>query len=170
MELGLGYIKQDFGKQKPDVQKLGPTKGFSFKGSLIWNPTDLITITGNMRRTVNETTLAGASSALTSTFGLKADYGLFKELLLSAGSNLEIQSFDGIGQVDKLLKIDLGGKYFIGPYFIADAKYTYEERFADDSVPIRLSPIPTTSRVLPIPRVKLGLGRAAISPAMSSAS
>ncbi len=38
------------------------------------------------------------------------------------------------------------------------------------SVPIRLSPIPTTSRVLPIPRVKLGLGRAAISPAMSSAS
>ena len=37
-------------------------------------------------------------------------------------------------------------------------------------VPIRLSPIPTTSRVLPIPRVKLGLGRAAISPAMSSAS
>ena len=131
MELGLGYIKQDFGKQR--VQKLGPTKGFSFKGSLIWNPTDLMTITGNMRRTVNETTLAGASSALTSTFGLRADYGLFKELLLSAGSNLEIQSFDGIGQVDKLLKIDLGGKYFIGPYFIANIKYTYEERFSDDS-------------------------------------
>ena len=38
------------------------------------------------------------------------------------------------------------------------------------TVPIRLSPIPTTSRVLPIPRVKLALGRAAISPAMSSAS
>ena len=33
------------------------------------------------------------------------------------------------------------------------------------SVPIRLSPIPTTSRVLPIPRVKLGLGRAAMSSA-----
>ena len=33
------------------------------------------------------------------------------------------------------------------------------------AVPIRLSPIPTTSRVLPIPRVKLGLGRAAMSSA-----
>ena len=33
------------------------------------------------------------------------------------------------------------------------------------TVPIRLSPIPTTSRVLPIPRVKLGLGRAAMSSA-----
>ena len=45
----------------------------------------------------------------------------------------------------------------------------HPERFVR-GVPIRLSPIPTTSRVLPIPRVKLGLGRAAISPAMSSAS
>ena len=42
--------------------------------------------------------------------------------------------------------------------------------FKVQSVPIRLSPIPTTSRELPSPRVKLGLGRAAISPAMSSAS
>ena len=35
----------------------------------------------------------------------------------------------------------------------------------ENIVPIRLSPIPTTSRVLPIPRVKLGLGRAAMSSA-----
>ena len=35
----------------------------------------------------------------------------------------------------------------------------------EQTVPIRLSPIPTTSRVLPIPRVKLGLGRAAMSSA-----
>ena len=47
------------------------------------------------------------------------------------------------------------------------AKFLVHEGY---TVPIRLSPIPTTSRVLPIPRVKLGLGRAAISPAMSSAS
>ena len=58
-------------------------------------------------------------------------------------------------------------------YFLVSA---LERRVKDfvgielQTVPIRLSPIPTTSRVLPIPRVKLGLGRAAISPAMSSAS
>lgn len=128
-ELGIGFIKQDFGAQP--VVKIGPTKGFSFKGSLIWNPTDLITITGNLRRKVKETTIPGASSAFTSSFELKADYGLLEELLLSAGANLDIESFDGIGRQDKLLKIDIGAKYYIGPYFIADAKYTYEERFAD---------------------------------------
>ena len=129
-ELGIGFIKQDFGAQT--ASKLGPAKGVSFKGSLIWNPTDLITITGNLRRKVSETTIPGASSAFTSSFELKADYGLLEELLLSAGANLDIQSFDGIGRLDKLLKINLGAKYFIGPYFIAEAKYTYEERFADD--------------------------------------
>ncbi len=131
-ELGVGFVKQDFGKQPPTSQKLGPTKGISFKGSLIWNPTDLMTITGNLRRKVNETTIPGASSAFTSSFGLKADYGLLEELLLSAGVNLDIETFDGIGRTDKLLKFELGGKYFIGPFFIADAKYTYQERFADD--------------------------------------
>ena len=129
-ELGVGFIKQDFGAQR--ASKLGPTKGFSFKGSLIWNPTDLITITGNLRREVNETTLPDASSAFTSSFELKADYGPLEELLLSAGANLDIESFDGIGRLDKLLKIDIGAKYFIGPHFITEAKYTYEERFADD--------------------------------------
>ncbi len=129
-ELGIGFIKQDFGAQT--ASKLGPAKGVSFKGSLIWNPTDLITITGNLRRIVKETTIPDASSAFTSSFELKADYGPLEELLLSAGANLDLQTFDGIGRLDKLLKIDLGAKYFIGPYIISEAKYTYEERFADD--------------------------------------
>ena len=61
---------------------------------------------------------------------------------------------------------------FFVPRDTSTVKYIRRAVFSSDdySVPIRLSPIPTTSRVLPIPRVKLGLGRAAISPAMSSAS
>ena len=46
-------------------------------------------------------------------------------------------------------------------------QYGHDEKYKLNGaiVPIRLSPIPTTSRVLPIPRVKLGLGRAAMSSA-----
>lgn len=131
VELGVGFVRQTFGDQLPSVQKLGPTQGISFKGSLIWNPTDLMTITGKLRRSIKETTIPGASSALVSSFGLKVDYGLLEELLLSAGANLDIETFDGVDRSDKLLKFQLGAKYFIGPFFIADAKYTYEERFAD---------------------------------------
>lgn len=131
-ELGIGFIRQTFGSQPTGIPNIGPTQGISFKGSLVWNPTDLITITGNLRRQVNETTIPGAASAFTSSFELKADYGLLEELLLSAGAKLNLETFDGIDRMDKSLKIDLGGKYYIGPHFIAAAKYTYEERFADD--------------------------------------
>ena len=55
------------------------------------------------------------------------------------------------------------------PLNLSDAAASFRDLIVA-TVPIRLSPIPTTSRVLPIPRVKLGLGRAAISPAISSAS
>ena len=132
VELGVGFVRQTFGDQLPPVQQLGPTQGISFKGSLIWNPTDLMTITGNLRREIKETTIPGASSAFTSSFGLKLDYGLLEELLVSAAANLNLETFDGVDRTDKLLKFEFGAKYFIGPFFIADAKYTYQERFADD--------------------------------------
>ena len=132
VELGVGFIRQTFGSQPTGTPNIGPTQGISFKGSLVWNPTDLVTITGNMRRQVRETTIPGASSAFTSSFELKADYGPYEEVLLSTGAKLDLESFDGIDQLDKLFKFDLGGKYFLGPYFIAEAKYTYINRFADN--------------------------------------
>ena len=133
VDLGVGFVRQTLDDPPTPAQKLEPTQSLSFKGSLIWNPTDLMTITGKLRREIKETTIPGASSALVSSFGLKVDYGLLEELLLSAGANLNLETFDGIDRSDKLLKFVLGAKYFIGPFFIADAKYTYEERFADDS-------------------------------------
>lgn len=132
VELGVGYIKQDFEAQLPSAQKLGPTKGFSFSGDLVWNSSDLLTFSGTMRRSINDTTIAGASSAFTSSFGLKADYGFLEELLLTAEVNLNVETFDGINRTDKLVKFNLGGNYFIGSNFIVNAKYTYEERIADD--------------------------------------
>ena len=73
----------------------------------------------------------------------------------------EIESWEHLKKVAKPV-----GKDLVLQSAFGDSGHTTFLR----SVPIRLSPIPTTSRVLPIPRVKLGLGRAAISPAMSSAS
>ena len=131
-ELGLGYIRQDFGDQPAGTPNLGPTQGFSFKSDLVWNPTDLLSVTSTMRRTVNETTVLGAASALTSSFGLRVDYGILENLILDAGADLDIESFDGIDREDKNLEMKLGAEYLIGANFIAAAKYSYEERFSDE--------------------------------------
>ena len=130
-ELGVGFIRQNFSDQVAGTPNLGPTQGISFKGSLVWNPTDLLTVTGKLRREVRETTIAGASSALTSSFELAVDYGMLENLIFGAKSKLNIESFDGIDRDDKVIEVKLDAEYLIGPNFVVKAEYRFEDRFAD---------------------------------------
>ncbi|MFP6741198.1 MAG: outer membrane beta-barrel protein [Alphaproteobacteria bacterium] len=114
-----------------DSPNLGPTKGVSFKGNLIWNPTDLLTVTSKIRREVRETTIPGASSAFTSTFELGVDYDMFDNFILSTVGKYNIETFDAIDQTDTLTTLELNAKYFIGPNYLAKARYQYEERVTD---------------------------------------
>ncbi len=131
VELGVGFVRQNFPDQVAGTPNLGPTQGISFKGSLVWNPTDLLTVTGKLRREVRETTIAGASSAFTSTFELGVDYGMLENLIFGAKSKFRIESFDGIDQEDKVVEVKLDAEYLIGSNFVAKAEYLFEDRFAD---------------------------------------
>ncbi|MFQ5958834.1 MAG: outer membrane beta-barrel protein, partial [Alphaproteobacteria bacterium] len=126
-ELGVGYREQRF-----DDPRLDTAAGFSFSGSLIWNATDLLTITGHLRRIVRETTVPGASSALTSAFSLTADYELLDNLILDAQVDFELEEFEGIGRDDELLRFGLGGRYLIGTNLYAGARYRFEDRTSDE--------------------------------------
>ena len=130
-ELGVGFVRQNFSDQLAGTPNLGPTQGVSFKGSLVWNPTDLLTVTGKLRREVRETTIAGASSAFTSTFELGVDYGMLENLIFGAKSKFSIESFDGIDQEDKVIEFELDAEYLIGPNVVVKAEYRFEDRIAD---------------------------------------
>ena len=107
-------------------------------------------------------------------FAIGFDAPIMKKQFDSDITASDVQLFPVIYDDDRLsdLLSDLVTEYLSRMSVLLKMKVDLEIRsqFILQFVPIRLSPIPTTSRVLPIPRVKLGLGRAAISPAMSSAS
>ncbi len=133
-ELSLGYLRQEF-----DDAALDAAEGFSFGGKLVWNPTDLITITGRLRREVRETTTTqlqggerrGASSVLTSAFKLTADYEFLDNLILDAQAGFDFEDFQGIDREDQLLKLGFGGRYLIGRNLYAGARYAFEDRDSD---------------------------------------
>lgn len=125
-ELGLGYRSQTF-----DDADLKRAEGFSFLGKLVWNPTDILTVKGLVRRLVRETTVTGASSTFTSRFELSADYELLHNVILDAAAKFELQDFRGIDREDELLQLKAGAKYLIGPNFTAGAKFLFEERRAE---------------------------------------
>ena len=132
-ELGLGYVRQVFDEPVPGGRALGPTEGFSFKGRMIWNATDLLTISGETRRKVNDTTVENAASAFTSSFELKADYEMLENLIFDGKVNYDIESFDGIDREDTVLTLKFGARYLLGPNLVAAAKYEFQDRTSDDA-------------------------------------
>jgi len=125
-ELGVGYRRQRF-----DDPLLSDVQGISFAGRLLWNPTDLLSLSARLRRLINETTLSGASGVFTSVFSLKADYEAADNLLFDAKVTLTLQEFDGIQRQDDSLSFEFGGKYLIGPNLYAGARYSLENRASD---------------------------------------
>ncbi len=125
-EIGIGYRRQTF-----DDPTLKPAAGFSFSGRLTWNPTDLLSVNGGIRRLVRETTVVGASAAFASIFTLSADYELLDNLLLNAGVEYEIEDFKGIDRSDDLLTLEFGGRYMLGSLLSLGAGWTYEDRGSD---------------------------------------
>ena len=132
-ELGLGYLRQVFDDPVPGGRALGPTEGFSFAGRTIWNATDLLTISAETRRKVNDTTIENAASAFTSSFELKADYEMLENLIFDGKINYDIESFDGIDREDTVLTLNFGARYLLGPNLVATAKYEFLDRISDDA-------------------------------------
>ncbi len=125
-EIGLGYRRQEF-----DDPTLKPVAGLSFSGRLTWNPTDILTVNGTLRRLVRETTVVGASAAFSSVFKLKADYELRDNLLLNTSVEYEIEEFKGANRTDDLLTLELGARYMLGSLVSLGGGWTFEDRGSD---------------------------------------
>jgi hypothetical protein len=126
IEASAGYREQEF-----DDAALPTVSGFSFRGRVIWNPSDLLTTALFVRRLVKETTVDNASAAFASMAGLEADYEVFDNVILSGKTTYQLDDFEGIDRQDTLLSLELGGRYLINGNFFAGAGYQFDQRAAD---------------------------------------
>ena len=93
--LRLGYLAQDYrSEQFEDVS------GFLVRGELAYFLTPLVTITATVDRGVRETGVNGATGYLATDMSLRADYELLRNLILSAGVDLEQRDFNDIDRRD----------------------------------------------------------------------
>lgn len=93
--LRAGYLQQDY--DDPFFQDVS---GFLIRGELAYFLSSLVTITGTVDRSVSETGIIGATAYLKTTSSLRADYELLRNLILSAGAELEKRDFSGIARDD----------------------------------------------------------------------
>jgi hypothetical protein len=120
-----GYLKQNYSAPLKDAS------GFDFNGQIDWFATQLLTVHFKASRTIEDTTVAGASSVDVRAVGASADYELLRNFILQPHVEYADNKFDGISRDDKITSAGLRGRYLMNEYLSAYADYSYQHRATD---------------------------------------
>ncbi len=122
-EFYIGYLERDY-----EDARFGKADGATLGAKLDWNITGLTTLRINAERTIDSTTIIGASGITRSRVALGVDHELRRNLILSAELGIGNDEFDGIDRDDDLAGLSIGGKYFMNRHLRVDFGYQYQDR------------------------------------------
>lgn len=119
----VGFASQDY-----EDPQLPTIDGVTFGGTIYWNVTRLTTITGSIRRTIEESTLSGASGFFATRVGVSVDHELLRNLLLSGDLHGTRSDYEGIDREDDDIQVGLGAKYLLNRHLYLSLDYSYWQR------------------------------------------
>jgi hypothetical protein len=122
-QIYAGYLEQDF----EDV-RFNTVSGGAFGAQLEWYPTELTTLRFGVRHSVEETTIAGASSYTTSHVSLGVDHELLRNLILSLDGVFENNDYNGFPRTDKFWGFSLGAMYLVNRNLQLNLGYVFSRR------------------------------------------
>ena len=127
-EVLAGYLHQDYKDGK--LEDVGTP---DFSARLHWRPAVSTTITGYADRSLEETTLNGASGYLFTTGGATIRHRLRPRLELNTGFSISESDFQGIERADDLVEMAAGLSFFLSPRFVIEADYRFLRRDSTDN-------------------------------------
>lgn len=125
-EVFAGYRKQDY-----DNPAFDAVDGLTYGASLNWNPTPLTSIEVGISNTVEETTLAGASSFVETEYRVSVDHELLRNLIVGGYAAYAENDYEDIDRMEELYSAGVGVKYLFNRYFNVDLGYGYSGRTSD---------------------------------------
>ena len=125
-EVFAGALRQSY-----DTPELPPIEGLSVGGSLDWNVTPLTTVSGSLKRTVEESTLA-VSGFLSTEFRIRVDHELLRNLIVGGDLAFIDRAYEGItegtGREDELYEAGVRATWLLNRNFHADFGYRSRTR------------------------------------------
>ncbi|MDJ0927264.1 MAG: outer membrane beta-barrel protein [Gammaproteobacteria bacterium] len=122
-EFYVGYLKRNF-----DDPRFSDADGPSFGGEITWNVTGLTTLTFGGSRTIDSTTVVGASGITKTRLEFGADHELLRNLILSFDLRIGNDDFENLPRDDDLAWVGLGGRYLMNRYLQLVFGYRYRDR------------------------------------------
>jgi hypothetical protein len=106
-EIAVGNFSEDRDSSPDDIS------GLNVAGNVKWFPTELTTVTFMANRGVIDPGLPTSATAVNTTFGIRVDHELLRNLLLFGSIRQENNQFEGtlIDREDDALNFAIGGAY-----------------------------------------------------------
>jgi hypothetical protein len=123
-----GYLSQTY-----DNPQIEPIDGLSLLANATWLMTPLMTVTLSGERSVAETTTPDFFGRVDTKVGIRLDYEVLRNLIVSAGPKFVNQDFPDTSRKDDLFMIEAGVNYLISPLARLGLAYDYVDR--DSSLP-----------------------------------
>lgn len=123
LEFGVGYFRQEFADPASRT-----SKGPSFRGRFLWNPTGMLTLSGGATREVKETTQTGASGVVTSVYSLKLDWEALYSLILTMDGAYQTEETGGTNRSDDTSRFALRARWLMGQNWSMQSAAEYAER------------------------------------------
>lgn len=99
-------------------------------GKVTWNATDLTSVIASIDRTIEETTISGASGFVNTDYRVGVEHALTRDVLLKGNVGYLNAKYDGasINRDDDTYTAGLGLDYYLGRCFKAGLGYQYTSR------------------------------------------
>ncbi|MEL6857324.1 MAG: outer membrane beta-barrel protein [Pseudomonadota bacterium] len=124
--VGIGYLEND-----RDDENLQDIDGVTVDGQVQWFPSQIVTVTFDASRRVEDQGLIEAPNAIATRFGLRADYELRRNVILSAAGLLGELDFDDDARSDDFTELSLSATYKLNRRVHLDAFARNIERDSD---------------------------------------
>jgi hypothetical protein len=125
-----GQIQAGVLHNKFDDPRAGSTTGLGLQGRVEYFPTQLLTVELTADRTVQSTGLVGAAGVNHTGFGVRGDYELLRNVILTARAGRLVDNFQGLDRKDRIWTATLGANVLVNRRVGVNLLYT---RYNQDS-------------------------------------
>ena len=128
-EAAAGYFHRNYRDSR-----LSSESGMSALGRFYWNPTETISVEGEVRRGITESevisTTGGGSSkgAVTTSGSLRVGWAPLDNVVFDVGAGYYNFNYNEDNRTDQFYLFDVGAKYFLNEYLYTTLRYAHERR------------------------------------------
>ena len=122
----IGHASQDY-----DDIALKDVSTIYYGGTLKWKPAAQTRFNATLDRSINETTVSGASSHLDTSVGGRIEHDLSSQLTLNAGLSYTNSDYQGVSLELDAVSASLGARYYFDKNIYLSGGYRYTNRDAN---------------------------------------